>query len=135
MREILKMIIEPDCYRDSMGLSENLIVHRYKADEKWRIHWLPILGTSEEMNKPISLDPTPFRQAISALENHSSLSGKNIGTSSGEIYLFINSNATPGDMKFIHETIQHAYFIHLKSELPEWLPTMTIKVHAVRADC
>lgn len=116
MQEILKMVIEP---------SNTL--------NNWRIYWLPVLGTPETMNKPVSLDPKPFREAITTLKTHDSLRDKNIGTSSGEICLFVNSGATPRDMKFIHETIQHAYFIHLKSELPKWLPTTTTKVKAIRA--
>jgi len=115
MREILKMVIEPEYCGAARGLSENLIVQTEES-EQWRLYWLPILGFSSTPSGPISLDSIDFSDTVAKLKNR--FFRLKIGMASGEKYIFAKAGMTPKEAMAIHKEIQKAYWQFLKHELP-----------------
>ncbi|KKS38003.1 MAG: hypothetical protein A3G49_01095 [Candidatus Sungbacteria bacterium RIFCSPLOWO2_12_FULL_41_11] len=112
MQEILKMVIEP------------YLMH----PPGWKLHWLPVLGTTETMNKPISIDSEHFHNAISILRGQ--LPYRGIGTASGEMYMFLDKGMTPDDAQRIHEFIQGAYWLTLKETHSSYALEVSLKTLA-----
>ena len=118
MQKILNMAIEPIPQMTMSGLSGYISVSSDRASN-WRMHWTPVLGFNKDMDKPISLDPGYFRDAVAALKER--FPHLNIATASGDMYLFTERTMSPNEAELIDRTIQKAYWQFIKSELPGYI--------------